>query len=73
MKNYHVCGGTILSAGCGDQAHSYCDRCGAFTYTGDVPEGSDRAANRAAWDAGDDRSPEPSAAQAARMSDTIGT
>lgn len=54
------CGGTILTGGAGEQAHIYCDRCHAFTYTSTgetVPGGTDREANRAAWDAGDDRSP----------------
>ena len=60
---YHVCGGTILTGGSGQQAHSYCDRCGAFAYDytdEELPSGTDPKANRAAWDAGDDTSPEAS-------------
>lgn len=56
----HICGGTILSAGTGDHAHCYCDRCGAFAYGSDpasVPAGTDQDANKAAWDAGDEASP----------------
>lgn len=56
----HECGGTILSGGAGEQEHLYCDRCDAYTYDldGAVPDGTDRAANQTAWDAGDERSPE---------------
>lgn len=51
----HACGGTLLAG----PDHSYCDRCAAFAYDGaPVPSGTDRAANRAAWDAGDEASPE---------------
>jgi len=42
------------------ERHHYCDRCGAYAYddTGEpVPDGIDQAANRAAWDEGDDASP----------------
>lgn len=57
---HHACGGTILySAGNGEPYH-YCDRCGAFAYgddASDVPDGTDQAANRAAWDGGDTESP----------------
>ena len=59
--NYHVCGGTILLGAPGTQnAHRYCDRCGAYTYDIDdrLPGGTDATANQAAWDAGDDSSPE---------------
>ena len=59
---YHEgCGGTILSGGAGEQAHDYCDRCGAFRYDSadePFPSGSDRDANRRAYDDGDDRSPD---------------
>lgn len=59
----HTCGGTILIGGSGEQAHSYCDRCRAFLYNSaddaeDFPTGTDIEANRAAWDDGDERSPE---------------
>lgn len=60
MANHtHVCGGTILAGGSGDQEHQYCDRCGAYTYDmdADVPDGTDEPANGAAWDAGDLGSP----------------
>jgi hypothetical protein len=59
MSNTHVCGGTILSGGSGEQSHIYCDRCHAFSYDteGDLPDGTDEAANRAAWDAGESESP----------------
>ena len=51
----HACGGTLLAG----PDHSYCDRCAAFAYDGaPVPPGTDRTANRAAWDAGDEASPE---------------
>lgn len=59
-STFHICGGTILSGGVGDQSHCYCDRCGAFVYGTDpatVPSGTDRDANRAAYDAGDESSP----------------
>lgn len=55
----HECGGAILTGGSGEEAHLYCERCGAFAYVeaGDVPSGTDLEANRRARDAGDDRSP----------------
>ena len=55
----HDCGGTILVGGSGAQTHQYCDRCRAFTYDldADVPDGTDERANLAAWDDGDDESP----------------
>ena len=53
----HTCGGTILTGGAGEQAHRYCDQCGAYAYSGPVPSGTDKAANKAAWDNGDDASP----------------
>ena len=50
----HECGGTILAG----PDHSYCDRCGAFAYDAmPLPGGTDVAANKAAWDDGDDCSP----------------
>ena len=63
MNTYstHACGGTILHGGSGEQEHAYCDRCRAYAYTAsdrDVPDGTDPAANRAAWDDGDEASPE---------------
>ncbi len=66
----HTCGGTIIRHGSPDPAadprdYLYCDRCGAFRYFGEEeeeedgpPSGTDREANRAAWDDGDDASPE---------------
>jgi len=58
-NNTHICGGTILVGGSGEQEHQYCDSCAAYTYdlSGDVPSGIDAEANRAAWDAGDIESP----------------
>lgn len=63
-KSRHACGGTVLSAGGGDQKHLYCDRCGAFVYLlgrdvedVELPPGTDRAANKAAFDNADDQSP----------------
>lgn len=56
----HDCGGTILIGGVGDDRHTYCHRCGAYRY-GDaeaLPTGTDPVANRAAWDAGEDVSPD---------------
>jgi len=58
---YHKCGGAILVGGSGDQAHQYCDRCGAYTYDLDadaLPTGTDADANRRAWDSGDAQSPD---------------
>lgn len=58
---YHECGGTILAGGVGVLAHNYCDRCGAYQYVSDdepFPRGIDAAANLAAWDACEDRSPD---------------
>lgn len=57
----HDCGGTILTepAHDGYDSHEYCDACGAYAYEGEVPHGTDAAANRAARDAGEERSPEP--------------
>jgi hypothetical protein len=58
----HSCGGTILHGGLGTPltSHKYCDRCQAFTYdlAGEVPSGTDRKANRRAYDRGEDESPE---------------
>ena len=58
------CGGTIYSGGLGsdEEAHDVCDRCGAYRYDADdddtFPSGRGRARNQAAWDDGDERSPE---------------
>lgn len=61
----HTCGGTILHGGAGLDAHSYCDRCGAFVYDSatdpTMPTGTDKAANEAAYNDGDERSPEAAA------------
>lgn len=57
---YHAgCGGTILMGPNTDDGHQYyCDRCGAFRYgDGPMPTGTDEAANREAYDAGDLESP----------------
>lgn len=58
----HGCGGTVHTGGSGDEAHHVCDRCGAFAYDsvyeGALPSGTDKVANQAAWDAGEDQSPE---------------
>lgn len=55
----HVCGGTILVGGTGEQEHRYCDRCRAYTYDLDaeMPGGTDRAANVEAFDRGAPSSP----------------
>ena len=61
MMKVHDCGGTILAAGSGEERHAYCMRCGAYRYGRDVaslPTGTDPVANRAAWDAGADASPD---------------
>lgn len=51
----HGCGGTILTGPAGD----YCDACRAFNNTDDdFPTGVDPKKNRAAYDDGDDRSPD---------------
>ena len=61
---FHPCGGTILhSGGRGEHDHSYCDRCHAFAYDEDgasqpVPSGIDERTNRAAWDEGEECSPD---------------
>lgn len=57
----HNCMGSIVSGGTGEIAHRHCDRCGAFQYddaAGPFPTGIDKAANQAAWDAGESRSPD---------------
>ena len=60
---YHVCGGTILTGGVGEQRHIYCDTCGAFSYDPEaieanrLPDGIDQAANLAASDDGEEESP----------------
>jgi hypothetical protein len=60
--SYHICGGTILDGGLGspEAEHRYCDRCGAFRYGSDdeLPDGTDREANRAAFEDGEDASPD---------------
>ena len=56
----HVCGGTLITGGSGETAHTCCDRCGAFaydSYDGEFPGGTDKAANQQAWDDGDECSP----------------
>lgn len=58
----HDCGGTILTGrdeGNG-AVYRYCDTCGAYTYGYAMPSGTDRVANRDAWDHGEDRSPDTS-------------
>lgn len=60
----HECGGTILVGASGEQAHHYCDHCGAYRYDscdGDMPTGTDSRANRAAWDEGKECSPDSDA------------
>lgn len=60
-ERIHDCGGTILIGGNAEQEHLYCDRCGAYTYTDQdrvFPTGTDQAANRAAYDAGESHSPD---------------
>lgn len=56
--SHHACGGTILTSSGNGEEYSYCDRCGAFAY-GDVevPDGTDKQANRSAFDGGDTESP----------------
>lgn len=59
----HICGGTILTGGpaVSEQAHQYCDRCGAFTYDMDartLPSGTNPSVNQEAWDDGAGESPE---------------
>ena len=63
MASEHECGGTISHGGGGtSEEHVYCTRCKAFRYgpgaTTTVPSGTDEAANQAAWDDGEDESPE---------------
>ena len=58
--SHHVCGGTILSSTGNGEEYQYCDRCGAYAYSedaSDVPDGTDKTANKAAWDDGDTESP----------------
>ena len=54
----HSCGGAILSAVCDGDEYRYCDSCGAFRFGEQIPAGTDESANRRAWDAGDDHSPQ---------------
>lgn len=60
----HICGGTILGGGSGEQAHIYCDRCGAFTRDpddiedGQLPSGTDKGSNEQAWNAAEESSPD---------------
>lgn len=69
----HACGGTILVGGSGEQVHHYCDRCRAFAYGDDeVPAGSDERANREAWDAGEEQSPDPGDCSDDTASETAG-
>ena len=58
-QHTQTCRGTILVGGSGEYAHRYCSACRAYTYDldGDVPDGTDAAANRRAWDAGEQESP----------------
>lgn len=64
MATIHACGGIILSGNLGtSEAHDYCAQCGAYAYHDDggampVPNGTDRAANDRAWNAGEARSPD---------------
>lgn len=48
----------------GPDGYTYCTGCDAFRYSDDhrldPPSGTDREANRAAWDAGEEQSPEQS-------------
>lgn len=59
----HACGGAIWAHLAFDQDpdttphHLWCDGCRAFAPAGEpFPTGTDRAANRAAWEAGEPRS-----------------
>jgi hypothetical protein len=67
-KTNHPCGGTILTGGSGEQAHHYCDRCGAFAYDSYLdegnafPDGTNKTANQEAYDAGEECSPKALAA-----------
>jgi hypothetical protein len=61
IAKHKGCGGAIGIAKEHDgTAYLYCDKCGAFTMDADaeLPTGSDRDANRAAWDNAEDRSPD---------------
>ena len=63
VSRYHECGGEIHSDGGAEgdpTAHVYCERCHAFThdFAAEVPTGTDEAANRAAWDEGEEQSPD---------------
>lgn len=61
MWKHKDCGGTVLSGASGTpQAHTYCDRCGAYTHVDcdPLPTGTDKAANKEAWDRGDESSPD---------------
>jgi hypothetical protein len=54
----HKCGGTIITGT--NPKHQCCSKCGAFAYNmrRKLPSGTDRAANQAAYDAGEEQSPE---------------
>lgn len=58
-QSRHACGGTLLT-GLTAPRHEYCDTCGAYTcdLSRSVPDGTDAAANREAWESGDETSPD---------------
>jgi len=57
MTQIHECGGAILT-GENEGQYDYCDQCSAYSYEGPVPSGTDKVANRKAWDDAAPRSPD---------------
>lgn len=60
MTQIHdFCHGFILRHKHDLKEYDYCQTCGAFTYNidGDFPTGTDKKANKAAWDNGLNQSP----------------
>lgn len=64
FNHHRGCGGTLLVAASGTpDAYEYCDRCGAFRFDvdgdmDDFPTGTDREANREAFENGEECSPD---------------
>ncbi len=57
MREIHDCGGAVLHGRLDGRAYQYCHECGAFSFLGDVPSGTDVEANNKAWDDGELESP----------------
>ena len=56
----HECGGTILVGTVNTDTYHYCGKCEAFQFVGmsvSFPNGTDKLANRKAWDMMEQKSP----------------